>query len=182
MTPQIGGGGGEIGVDLNLLPPGGGVQALPPPPPAADRISSLSETARLRIVRFLPFKTVLALRIVSSSWFGVVSKARRFRDGVLGIHILSAQCSACPLFGCVLGTHLHSALVRVLANKLHQHGRGPGYRLTRFMVCVELLHVPGVQEADIFLLEEALASGRIIVSEFDDPATQPFHSEVFINV
>jgi hypothetical protein len=44
------------------------------------------------------------------------------------------------------------------------------------------LHVPGVQEADIFLLEEALASGRIIVSEFDDPATQPFHSEVFINV
>jgi hypothetical protein len=47
---------------------------------------------------------------------------------------------------------------------------------------VDPLHVPGVQEADLSLLEEALASGRIIVSESDDPATQPFHSEVFIKV
>ncbi|CAN6177049.1 unnamed protein product [Urochloa humidicola] len=43
-------------------------------------------------------------------------------------------------------------------------------------------HVPGVQEANLFLLKEALASGRIIVSKSDDPATQPFHSEVFIKV
>ncbi|CAN6215875.1 unnamed protein product [Urochloa humidicola] len=43
-------------------------------------------------------------------------------------------------------------------------------------------HVPGVQEADLFLLKEALSSGRIIVSKSDDPATQPFHSEVFIKV
>ncbi|CAL5040115.1 unnamed protein product [Urochloa decumbens] len=43
-------------------------------------------------------------------------------------------------------------------------------------------HVPDVQEADLFLLKEALACGRIIVSKSDDPATQPFHSEVFIKV
>ncbi|CAL5049776.1 unnamed protein product [Urochloa decumbens] len=44
------------------------------------------------------------------------------------------------------------------------------------------LHVPGVQEADLFLLIEALTSGHIMVSNSDDPATQPFHSEVFIKV
>ncbi|CAL5041235.1 unnamed protein product [Urochloa decumbens] len=43
-------------------------------------------------------------------------------------------------------------------------------------------HVPDVQEADLFLLKEALACGRIIVSKSDDPATQSFHSEVFIKV
>ncbi|CAN6200729.1 unnamed protein product [Urochloa humidicola] len=43
-------------------------------------------------------------------------------------------------------------------------------------------YVPGVQEADLLLLKEALASGRIIVSKSDDPATQPFHSEVFIKI
>lgn len=42
------------------------------------------------------------------------------------------------------------------------------------------LHVPGVQEDALLLLKEALASGRIIVSESDDPAIQPFHPEVFI--
>lgn len=35
------------------------------------------------------------------------------------------------------------------------------------------LQVPGVQE-DNLLLKETLASGRIIVSESDDPAIQPF--------
>jgi len=40
--------------------------------------------------------------------------------------------------------------------------------------------VPGVQEADLLLLKEALASGRIIVSESDDPAIQPIHPRVFI--
>jgi hypothetical protein len=54
--------------------------------------------------------------------FGVVSKAGQFRDSILGIYILSAQCPVCLLFGCVLGIHLPSALVRVLANKLDQHG------------------------------------------------------------
>ncbi|CAL5040113.1 unnamed protein product [Urochloa decumbens] len=44
------------------------------------------------------------------------------------------------------------------------------------------LHVPGVREADLFLLIEALTSGHIMVSNSDDPATQPFHSEVFIKV
>ncbi|CAL4966795.1 unnamed protein product [Urochloa decumbens] len=43
-------------------------------------------------------------------------------------------------------------------------------------------HVPDVQEADLSLLKEALACGRIIVSKSDDLATQPFHSEVFIKV
>lgn len=42
------------------------------------------------------------------------------------------------------------------------------------------LQVPGVQEDNLLLLKETLASGRIIVSEFDDPAIQPFHPEVFI--
>ncbi|KAL6610063.1 hypothetical protein ACP70R_040032 [Stipagrostis hirtigluma subsp. patula] len=43
-------------------------------------------------------------------------------------------------------------------------------------------HVPGVPDADLLLLKEALACGLIILSECDDAATQPFHSEVFIQV
>ncbi|KAL6603622.1 hypothetical protein ACP70R_043983 [Stipagrostis hirtigluma subsp. patula] len=42
------------------------------------------------------------------------------------------------------------------------------------------LHVPGVQEADLLLIEEALANGRVILSDSDDAAIQSFHSEVFI--
>ncbi|KAL6603625.1 hypothetical protein ACP70R_043986 [Stipagrostis hirtigluma subsp. patula] len=38
----------------------------------------------------------------------------------------------------------------------------------------------GVQKADLLLLEEALANGKIMLSESDDAATQPYHSEVFI--
>ncbi|WVZ78816.1 hypothetical protein U9M48_026466 [Paspalum notatum var. saurae] len=42
------------------------------------------------------------------------------------------------------------------------------------------LDVPGVQEADLLLIKEALASGKMVLSEMDDAATQPYHSEVFI--
>jgi hypothetical protein len=44
------------------------------------------------------------------------------------------------------------------------------------------LHVPGVQVADLLLLNEALVSGRVIVSRSDYPTAQPFHSEVVIEV
>lgn len=47
---------------------------------------------------------------------------------------------------------------------------------------VALLDMPGVHEADQLLFKEALASGKIIVSESDAAATQPYHSEVFIEV
>ncbi|KAL6873731.1 hypothetical protein ACP4OV_013813 [Aristida adscensionis] len=40
-------------------------------------------------------------------------------------------------------------------------------------------HVPGVPEADLLLIEEALAGGHIVLSESDDAAIQPFHSEAF---
>jgi hypothetical protein len=40
--------------------------------------------------------------------------------------------------------------------------------------------VPGVQEADLLFLKEALANGKIMLSESDDAAIQPYHSEVFI--
>ncbi|CAO2161975.1 unnamed protein product [Urochloa humidicola] len=43
---------------------------------------------------------------------------------------------------------------------------------------VTSLDVPGVQEADLSFLKDTLANGRIILSEFDDTATQPYHSEV----
>nr|CAB3471217.1 unnamed protein product [Digitaria exilis] len=44
---------------------------------------------------------------------------------------------------------------------------------------VTLQDMPGVQEADLSLLKEALTNGQMILSESDDPATdQPFHSEV----
>jgi len=35
-------------------------------------------------------------------------------------------------------------------------------------------------EADLLILKEALANGKIILSESDDITTQPYHSEVFI--
>ena len=40
------------------------------------------------------------------------------------------------------------------------------------------LDLPGVQEADLLLFREALANGKIMLSESDDAATQPYHSEV----
>ncbi|CAL5049563.1 unnamed protein product [Urochloa decumbens] len=40
--------------------------------------------------------------------------------------------------------------------------------------------VPGVQDEDLLFLKEALANGKIMLSESDDAATQPYHSEVFI--
>ncbi|TVU38267.1 hypothetical protein EJB05_11626, partial [Eragrostis curvula] len=44
------------------------------------------------------------------------------------------------------------------------------------------LDVPGVQESDLLLLKEAQSNGKIMLSECDDYATQPYHSEVFIKV
>lgn len=43
------------------------------------------------------------------------------------------------------------------------------------------LDLPGVQEADHLLVKEALANGKITLSESDDAAIQPNHSEIFIN-
>jgi hypothetical protein len=40
------------------------------------------------------------------------------------------------------------------------------------------LDLPGVQEADLLLFKEALANGKIMLSESDDAATRPYHSEV----
>ncbi|TVU38266.1 hypothetical protein EJB05_11625 [Eragrostis curvula] len=47
---------------------------------------------------------------------------------------------------------------------------------------VSPLNAAGVQEADLLLLKEALDNGKIMLSESDDAATQPYHSEVFIEV
>ncbi|TVT99531.1 hypothetical protein EJB05_55101, partial [Eragrostis curvula] len=44
------------------------------------------------------------------------------------------------------------------------------------------LDVAGVQDSDLLLLKEAQADGKIMLSESDDSATQPYHSEVFIEV
>ncbi|TVU38255.1 hypothetical protein EJB05_11614 [Eragrostis curvula] len=44
------------------------------------------------------------------------------------------------------------------------------------------LDVPGVQESDLLLVKEAQANGKIMLSESDDSGTQPYHSEVFIEV
>ena len=41
------------------------------------------------------------------------------------------------------------------------------------------LDLPGVPEADVLLLIEPLASGKIVFREFDDGATELYHSEVF---
>ena len=41
------------------------------------------------------------------------------------------------------------------------------------------LDLPGVPEAGVLLLIEPLASGKIVFREFDDGATEPYHSEVF---
>jgi hypothetical protein len=45
---------------------------------------------------------------------------------------------------------------------------------------VALQNVPGIQQADLLLLQEALANGKIILRESDAAATQPFHSEAFL--
>ncbi|XP_062227720.1 putative F-box/FBD/LRR-repeat protein At5g56810 [Phragmites australis] len=42
------------------------------------------------------------------------------------------------------------------------------------------MNVAGVPEADLLLLKESLANGHIVLSESDNAATQPFHSEVFV--
>ncbi|CAN6162984.1 unnamed protein product [Urochloa humidicola] len=42
--------------------------------------------------------------------------------------------------------------------------------------------VPNVDEADLLFLKEALANGKMMLSESDDAATQPYHSEVFIKL
>jgi hypothetical protein len=44
------------------------------------------------------------------------------------------------------------------------------------------LNVPGVPEEELLVIKDALDSGRIMLSGSDDPATRPFHSEVFIDV
>ncbi|KAJ1260530.1 hypothetical protein BS78_10G239600 [Paspalum vaginatum] len=44
------------------------------------------------------------------------------------------------------------------------------------------LDSPSVQEADLLLIKEALASGKMMLSEMDAAATQPYHSEVFIEL
>ena len=41
------------------------------------------------------------------------------------------------------------------------------------------LDLPGVPEASVLLVKEALASGKIVFREFDDGATELYHSEVF---
>ncbi|CAL5040111.1 unnamed protein product [Urochloa decumbens] len=42
--------------------------------------------------------------------------------------------------------------------------------------------MPSVDEADLLFLKEALANGKMMLSESDDAATQPYHSEVFIEL
>ncbi|TVU38265.1 hypothetical protein EJB05_11624, partial [Eragrostis curvula] len=44
------------------------------------------------------------------------------------------------------------------------------------------LDAPSFIEADLLLLKEALANGKIMLSESEDSATQPYHSEIFIKV
>ncbi|KAL6873703.1 hypothetical protein ACP4OV_013785 [Aristida adscensionis] len=44
------------------------------------------------------------------------------------------------------------------------------------------LDVPGVQEADLLLLKDALTNGKMILSKSDDAATQPYHSEAFLRI
>jgi hypothetical protein len=42
--------------------------------------------------------------------------------------------------------------------------------------------VPGVQEAELLFLKEALANGKIMLSRFEDPATHPCpYDSAFIN-
>uniref|UniRef100_A0A0A9AD65 FBD domain-containing protein n=1 Tax=Arundo donax TaxID=35708 RepID=A0A0A9AD65_ARUDO len=43
-------------------------------------------------------------------------------------------------------------------------------------------NVTGIQEADLLLVQEALANGKIILRESDAAATGPFHSEVFLEI
>jgi hypothetical protein len=45
---------------------------------------------------------------------------------------------------------------------------------------VTLLDLPGVQEADLLLMKEALANGKIMLSEFDNVVIQQYYSEAFI--
>ncbi|KAL6603224.1 hypothetical protein ACP70R_043585 [Stipagrostis hirtigluma subsp. patula] len=43
-------------------------------------------------------------------------------------------------------------------------------------------NVPGIKETDHLLIQEAFANGKIILRESDDAATQPYHSEVFLEI
>jgi len=40
---------------------------------------------------------------------------------------------------------------------------------------VTSLDLPDVQEANLLLIKEALATGKIMLSKSDDAATQPYH-------
>ncbi|KAL6838419.1 hypothetical protein ACP4OV_031664 [Aristida adscensionis] len=44
------------------------------------------------------------------------------------------------------------------------------------------LDMLAVEDADVLLLKEALTSGKIMLSESDDDATQAYHSEVFLEI
>ncbi|KAL6873811.1 hypothetical protein ACP4OV_013893 [Aristida adscensionis] len=42
------------------------------------------------------------------------------------------------------------------------------------------LDMPGVQRADLLLIYESLTNGKVILSESDDEATQPYHHQVVL--
>lgn len=133
MAYQLRGGGG-VALDLNLPPPEGGEQA-PPPAAGVDRISSLPEKARLRILGFLPLKTAVKLGMVSKSWSRLVNTPQWPCDSILAIHIRAATQGPC---GCLVPTHIRSdQIVPLLANDLGSRGRGPGHRLLRFFLKVD---------------------------------------------
>jgi hypothetical protein len=46
---------------------------------------------------------------------------------------------------------------------------------------VSPLDVPGVQEAELLFLKEALANGKIMLSKSDDAAPHPYHSAFIDN-
>ena len=137
MAYQLHGGGG-VAPDLNPLPAIGGEQA-PPAAAEVDRISSLPEKARQRILSFLPLKTATMLGMVSRSWSRLVSKPQWPCDSILGIHIRPATATQGPCH-CPLVTHVRSdQIAPLLANELASRGRGPGpgHRLLRFLLNVE---------------------------------------------
>ena len=47
---------------------------------------------------------------------------------------------------------------------------------------INMLDMSSVQEADRLLLTEVRDNDKVILREFDDGATRPYHSEVFIKV
>jgi hypothetical protein len=69
---------------------------------------------------------------------------------------------------CRAGVQLVSFLLRK-ASSLH--------KLLIVSSRVTPLDLPDVQEANLLLVKEALANGKIMLSKSDDAATQPYHSE-----